>query len=68
MVKFDRDGEGCMEAVGMRNCSLDIWDGSELELARSKKSNSYFEKNMPIGGVLNTSIFTVRDASHWLDF
>ena len=57
-----------MEAVGMRNCSLDIWDGSELELARSKKSNSYFEKNMPIGGVLNTSIFTVRDASHWLDF
>ena len=38
-VKFDRDGEGGREAIGMGNCSINIWDGSDLELAWSKKSS-----------------------------
>ena len=32
-VKFDRDGEGDREALHIRNCSINISDGSELELA-----------------------------------
>ena len=32
-VKFDRDVEGEREALGMRKCSINILDGSELELA-----------------------------------
>ena len=28
-----RDGEGGIEALGMGNCFINIWDGSELELA-----------------------------------
>ena len=32
-VKFDRDGEGGKEAPGMRNCSINILNESELELA-----------------------------------
>ena len=32
-VKFDRDGEGDREALGMTNCCMNILDGSELELA-----------------------------------
>ena len=31
-VKFDRDGEEGREALGMRNCSIDIFNGLELEL------------------------------------
>ena len=27
-VKFDRDGEGGREALGMENCSINILDGS----------------------------------------
>ena len=30
-VKFDRDGEGGREALGMGNCSINVWDGSKLE-------------------------------------
>ena len=32
-VKFDRDVQGEMEALGIRKCSINILDGSELELA-----------------------------------
>ena len=39
-AKFDRDGEGGKEALGMRNCSINLLNGSELELAWSKKSSS----------------------------
>ena len=31
-VKFDRDGDGGREAFGMRNCSIDIFNGLELGL------------------------------------
>ena len=47
-VKCDRDGKGGREVLGMENRSVNIWDGSELELAWSKKSSSYFENNFPI--------------------
>ena len=30
-VKVNRDGEGGREALGIGNCSINIWDGSELE-------------------------------------
>ena len=59
-VKFDRDDEGGREALGMGNCSFNIWDRSGLKLAWSKKSSSYFENNFPIfsfSGISNTSIF-----------
>ena len=32
-VKFDRDGETGREALGMRNCSINLLNESELELA-----------------------------------
>ena len=35
-VKFDREHEGGKDAIGMENRSINIWDGSELELAWSK--------------------------------
>ena len=69
-VKFDRDGEGGREALGMGNCSINIWDGSDLELAWSKKSSSSFENNFPIFllfGNSNTSIFKVRGVLHWVN-
>ena len=31
-VKFDRGGERGREALGTGNCSIKLWDGSELEL------------------------------------
>ena len=46
--RFNRDGEVGREARGMGNSSINIWDGSELELAWSKESSSYFEDNFPI--------------------
>ena len=70
-IKFNRDGEGGREALAMGNCSLDIWDGSELELAWSKKNSSNFEDNFPIfslSGILSASIFKVLDVSHWVNF
>ena len=47
-VKFDRNGVAGREALGMRNCSINIWEWSKLELAWSKKSSSYFENNFPV--------------------
>ena len=70
-VQFDRDGEGNREALGMANCSINIWDGSELELAWSKKSSLFFENNFSIfllSGVSNASTFKVRDILHWVNF
>ena len=59
-LKFDRDGVGHREALDMVNCSINIWDESELELAWSKKRSSYFENKFPIfllPGISNTTIF-----------
>ena len=47
-VKFDRDSDGGREALDMGNGSINIWDGSELELGWSKKSSWYFEKKLPV--------------------
>ena len=47
-LKFHRDGEWGREALCMGNCSINILVRSELELAWSKKSSSYFENNFPI--------------------
>ena len=66
-VKFDRDGEGGSKALAVANCSINIWDGSEQEIAWFKKSSSYFENNFSIfllSGISNTSIFKVRDVLH----
>ena len=55
----------------MGNRSISIWDGSELELAWSKKSSSYFGNNFPrflSSGIPNTSIFQVGDVLHWIIF
>ena len=63
-VKFYREGKEGKEALGMRNCSINIWDASEHELAWSRKSSSYFENNFPIfllSGILNISIFKVPE-------
>ena len=70
-VKYDRDGEWGREAVVVQNCSINIWDGSELELAWSNKRSSYFENNFPtflLSGISNTSIYKVRDVLHWVNF
>ena len=32
-VKVDKDGKRGREALRMANCCINIWDGSELELA-----------------------------------
>ena len=70
-VKFCRDCEGGRKALVMGNCSINIWDGSELELAWSKKSSSCFENYFPIFllyDVSNTLIFKVRDVFYWVKF
>ena len=36
--KFDRDGKGGREALGMGYCSINMWDGSELKLAWSRET------------------------------
>ena len=56
-IKFNSDGHGGREALGMGNCSIKIWNGLEVELAWSKKSSSYFEK-----------IYKVRDVLYWVNF
>ena len=38
-VKIDRNDERDRDALVKRNFSINIWDGSELELAWSKKSS-----------------------------
>ena len=57
-VKYDRDGGGGRETLSVENCNINIWHGSELELAWSKKSSSYVEKNFPkflLFDIMNTS-------------
>ena len=56
-IKYDRDGGRVREALSMENCSINIWDGSELELALCKKSSSYFGNKFPtflLSGISNT--------------
>ena len=70
-VKVDKDVERGTEALGMGNSCINIWDGSELELAWTKKNSSYFENNFPIfllSGILNTLSFKVCDVLHWVNF
>ena len=69
-VKTDRDGEEDREAPGMGFCSIDIWVRSELELAWSKKSSSYFERNFQYFYYLVFQIwyFKRRDILHWVNF
>ena len=53
-----------LEALGMQNRSINVWDGSELKLAWSNKSSSYFENNFAIfllSVISNTSIFKELD-------
>ena len=38
-IKIDRNDERDRDALVKRNFSINIWDGSELELAWSKKSS-----------------------------
>ena len=69
-VKLDKDVEGGSEALGMGNRSINIWDGSKLELAWSDKSSSYFENNFTIFlsyGISNTLIFKGRDVLLWVN-
>ena len=47
-VKFDINGAGGGEALGMGYSSINIWDGSGLKLAWSRKKSSYFKNNFPI--------------------
>ena len=70
-AKLDRNGKGARKALGTGNWSIKILDGSELELAWSKKSSSYFENNFPICllfGISSTPIFKLRDVLHWENF
>ena len=55
----------------MSKCGIDVWDRSELELAWSKKSSSYFKNKFPIfllPEILNTSIFKLFDVLLWVNF
>ena len=70
-LKFDGDGERRREALGTGNCNINIWDVSELELAVSKKSSSYFENVFLIlllSGISNTLTFNLCDVLHWVNF
>ena len=63
--------KGGREALGVGNRSAHFWEGSELELAWSKKSSLYFENNFPIfllSVISGESIFKVRDILYWLNF
>ena len=54
---WGKDGDGGREALGMVNCSVNIWDRSKLELAWPKESSLYFENKYPIfllSGISNT--------------
>ena len=70
-VSFDKDGEGVREALGKGNCSINIWDGSELELGWSKKNSLYFKNNFSIfslSGILNKLIFKLHNILYWVNF
>ena len=60
-VKLNKEGEGGREALGIGNLRINIWDGSELELAWSSKINIF------MSGISNASIFKVRDVLHWVN-
>ena len=69
--KIKRDIEAGSKALGMEICSINIWDGSKLELAWTEKSSSYFKNSFPIfllTGISNLSIFKVRDALQWENY
>ena len=70
-IKYDRDSEGGREALGVRNCSVNIWDGFKFELTWSKKSSSVFENNFPIfllSSILNTPICKEHNVLHIVNF
>ena len=48
MSNLDKNREGGRKALDMGDCSINISDGSELELTLSKKGSSYFESNFQI--------------------
>ena len=57
--------------IVMGNGSINIGDGSELELAWSKKNSLHFENNFPIfslSSIWNTLTFKVRDLLNWVNF
>ena len=63
-VKFDKDGEGGREDLGMGSCSINIWDGSDLEFNLIQKSSLYSENCFPVvllSSIFNTSIFKTLD-------
>ena len=73
--KFNRDGKGGGEALGMVYCSSNIWNVLELKLDWSRKSISYFENNFPkyvvitnLSGNSNRSNFKVCDVLYWVIF
>ena len=54
----------------MENRSINVWDGSELELAWYSESSSYFDSNFPIFSlsvISNASTLKVRDVLHWVN-
>ena len=60
-----------MEALGMGYCSINFWDGSELELAWSRENILYFENNFPIfllSGNSDASVFKVGNVFRWVHF
>ena len=64
--KFDRDGAGGKEAVGMEYCSINIRDGSELKLARSRENSSYSESKFPVFLLSNNSNKSIFNAYNFL--
>ena len=63
-VKFDGDGKGGTESLGMENCSINILDGSELKLACWTKQFIFWKQFFIIFNLSGTSIFKVRDVLH----
>ena len=69
-AKLDRDGEGGREALGMVNCYINIWGGSELELRLIREKQFKFWKQFStllLSGISSTSVFKVRDVLHWVN-
>ena len=70
MSNLDKNSEGGRKALDMGDCSINISDGSELELTLSKKISSYFESNFQIflfSCISKTSILKVHDVLHWIN-
>ena len=71
IVKFNRHAKEGREALGMGYCSINTWNGLEMKVDWFRKNSSYFEKNFSISLLscnLNTSVFKVCDALHWVHF